>query len=291
MKKKSFTIILGSIVVLLSISVIAVMVYPNYFTTQNEESLPPLPEYTSPPDSSGSAESPDPPEDVSIPEESASDTAEWGSGQVYDGSAPIIRKMGEELRVNALPHRKQNEKPPMSTEVFALWEGELAFSVTGAEFFDSIEETGLNYDDFVDEFEGYEDTYKPLVIHMTVKNISARSTVNPRSTENEPDPYIFYSDGVNISCKEEFSPERFRTHPENEWPIGAFMPLVYVDPHMDGPYDYYFYTLKEGETVELIMCFYADTDAAPLDELYLEIITGSNDHRFGIALDQLKGVE
>lgn len=313
MKKTSFSIIVGLIVTLLSVSVIAAMVYPERFAIQKESDSV-LPEYTSssesgapeesaapsedenllalPSESGDPVESADPPEDANQPEESSADTPEWGSGDVYDGSAPIIRKMGEELKINALPHRKQTEKPPMSTEVFAFWEGELAFTVTDAEIFDSIEETGLNPDDFVTEFDGYEkDGFKPMVVKMTVENISARSLVNPRSTENDPDPSIFYSDVVRISCKEEFSPEKFRTHVEGELPFGAIMPMAYIDRHMDGPYDYYFYTLKEGEAADLTMCFYVYTVSAPLDELYLEIDTNSNDHRFGIALDQLKGVE
>lgn len=307
MKNKSFTVIVGLIVALLSVSVIAAMVSPEHFAIQKESDSA-LPEYTSPSgigDQNGSADphkdeslldsslaSSSPDESFDSSEESAADTPEWGSGEVYDGSAPIIRKMGEELRINALPHRKQTEKPPMSTEVFALWEGELSFTVTDAEIYDSIEETGLNPDDFVTEFDGYEkDGFKPLVVKMTVENIRARSLVNPRSTENDPDPSIFYSDVVRISCKEEFSPEKFRTHVEGELPFGAIMPLAYIDRHMDGPYDYYFYTLKEGEAADLTMCFYVYTVSAPLDELYLEIDTNSKDHRFGIALDQLKGVE
>lgn len=52
-------------------------------------------------------------------ESEVSNQEEWGSGDVYDGSSPIIRKMGEKLSVIGIPHRKQGDKPPMSTEVFA----------------------------------------------------------------------------------------------------------------------------------------------------------------------------
>lgn len=62
-------------------------------------------------------------------ESEISNQEEWGSGDVYDGSSPIIRKMGEKLSVIGIPHRKQGDKPPMSTEVFAYWEGEMVFTV------------------------------------------------------------------------------------------------------------------------------------------------------------------
>ena len=303
MKNKSFTVIVGLIVALLSVSVIAAMVFPEHFAIRKESDSA-LPGYTSPsgsgdqngsadphkdkslldsPSASGSpAESAEPPEDANLPEESFPDTPEWGSVEVYDGSAPIIRKMGEELRINALPHRKQTEKPPMSTEVFALWVGEMGFTVTSAELFDSIEETGLNYDEFIDEFEGYDDTYKPLVVELTVKNYNAYSTL-----ENG----VFLSERFMLSSKEEFSPEKFRSQHDGELRVGSGMPLVYVSPHSDGARDYFYYTLGEGETLNFTLCYYADTAAMPLDELYLEILTNSSDHRFGFTLDQLKGVE
>ena len=297
MKNKSFTVIVGLIVALLSVSVIAAMVFPEHFAIRKESDSA-LPEYTSPSGSGDQNVSADPHKDESLldsplasssPDESfdsseefAADTPEWGSGDVYDGSAPIIRKMGEELRINALPHRKQTEKPPMSTEVFALWVGEMAFTVTSAELFDSIEETGLNYDEFIDEFEGYDDTYKPLVVELTVKNYNAYSTL-----ENG----VFLSERFMLSSKEEFSPEKFRSQHDGEWRVGSGMPLVYVSPHSDGAGDYFYYTLGEGETLNFTLCYYADTAAMPLDELYLEILTNSSDHRFGFTLDQLKGVE
>lgn len=77
-------------------------------------------------------------------ESEVSNQEEWGSGDVYDGSSPIIRKMGEKLSVIGIPHRKQGDKPPMSTEVFAYWEGEMVFTVDSAVIYDSIEKTGLN---------------------------------------------------------------------------------------------------------------------------------------------------
>lgn len=80
-------------------------------------------------------------------ESKVSNQEEWGSGDVYDGSSPIIRKMGEKLSVIGIPHRKQGDKPPMSTEVFAYWEGEMVFTVDSAVIYDSIEKTGLNYDE------------------------------------------------------------------------------------------------------------------------------------------------
>lgn len=70
-------------------------------------------------------------------ESEVSNQEEWGSGDVYDGSSPIIRKMGEKLSVIGIPHRKQGDKPPMSTEVFAYWEGEMVFTVDSAVIYDS----------------------------------------------------------------------------------------------------------------------------------------------------------
>lgn len=86
-------------------------------------------------------------------ESEVSNQEEWGSGDVYDGSSPIIRKMGEKLSVIGIPHRKQGDKPPMSTEVFAYWEGEMVFTVDSAVIYDSIEKTGLNYDELKKEMD------------------------------------------------------------------------------------------------------------------------------------------
>lgn len=72
-------------------------------------------------------------------ESEVSNQEEWGSGDVYDGSSPIIRKMGEKLSVIGIPHRKQGDKPPMSTEVFAYWEGEMVFTVDVSMFARSVE--------------------------------------------------------------------------------------------------------------------------------------------------------
>ena len=288
MKKKTFTIMISLIVALLSISVIAIMIFPDFFSYSKEEIGPIFPEEESEISSAQESVSSVPPtndqkqESSNLQGDSEAAGNGWGSGDVYDGSAPIIRKMGEEIRIDALPHRKQGEKPPMSTEVFALWVGEMGFTVTSAELFDSIEETGLNYDEFIYEFEGYDDTYKPLVVELTVKNYNAYSTF-----ENG----VFLSERFMLSSKEEFSPEKFRSQHNGEWRVGSGMPLVYVSPHSDGARDYFYYTLGEGETLNFTLCYYVDTAAMPLDELYLEILTNSSDHRFGFTLDQLKGVE
>lgn len=61
----------------------------------------------------------------------------------FDGSKPIIRKMNEPLAITAIPSRKQGEKPPTSSEVFASWIGEISVNVTNAKFYKDIAATGI----------------------------------------------------------------------------------------------------------------------------------------------------
>lgn len=212
-------------------------------------------------------------------ESEVSNQEEWGSGDVYDGSSPIIRKMGEKLSVIGIPHRKQGDKPPMSTEVFAYWEGEMVFTVDSAVIYDSIEKTGLNYDEFVVDFSTYDSSFKPMVVQLTIENVNARLISDP--------PELF-SDQYVLSSKEEFSKEKFRSQNGGEWRVASGMPLAYANPHSDGMYNYFHYTIDEGETIQMTLCYYVKIDDIPLDELYLEITTQSSDHRFGIELDKLK---
>lgn len=124
-------------------------------------------------------------------ESEVSNQEEWGSGDVYDGSSPIIRKMGEKLSVIGIPHRKQGDKPPMSTEVFAYWEGEMVFTVDSAVIYDSIEKTGLNYDEFVVDFSTYDSSFKPMVVQLTIENVNARLISDP--PELFSDQYVLYT--------------------------------------------------------------------------------------------------
>lgn len=151
-------------------------------------------------------------------ESEVSNQEEWGSGDVYDGSSPIIRKMGEKLSVIGIPHRKQGDKPPMSTEVFAYWEGEMVFTVDSAVIYDSIEKTGLNYDEFVVDFSTYDSSFKPMVVQLTIENVNARLISDP--------PELF-SDQYVLSSKEEFSKEKFRSQNGGEWRVASGMPLAY----------------------------------------------------------------
>lgn len=160
-------------------------------------------------------------------ESEVSNQEEWGSGDVYDGSSPIIRKMGEKLSVIGIPHRKQGDKPPMSTEVFAYWEGEMVFTVDSAVIYDSIEKTGLNYDEFVVDFSTYDSSFKPMVVQLTIENVNARLISDP--------PELF-SDQYVLSSKEEFSKEKFRSQNGGEWRVASGMPLAYANPHSDGMY-------------------------------------------------------
>lgn len=173
-------------------------------------------------------------------ESEVSNQEEWGSGDVYDGSSPIIRKMGEKLSVIGIPHRKQGDKPPMSTEVFAYWEGEMVFTVDSAVIYDSIEKTGLNYDEFVVDFSTYDSSFKPMVVQLTIENVNARLISDP--------PELF-SDQYVLSSKEEFSKEKFRSQNGGEWRVASGMPLAYANPHSDGMYNYFHYTIDEGETI------------------------------------------
>lgn len=165
-------------------------------------------------------------------ESEVSNQEEWGSGDVYDGSSPIIRKMGEKLSVIGIPHRKQGDKPPMSTEVFAYWEGEMVFTVDSAVIYDSIEKTGLNYDEFVVDFSTYDSSFKPMVVQLTIENVNARLISDP--------PELF-SDQYVLSSKEEFSKEKFRSQNGGEWRVASGMPLAYANPHSDGMYNYFHY--------------------------------------------------
>ena len=84
------------------------------------------------------------------------------------------------------------------------------------------------------------------------------------------------------------STEKFRSQNGGEWRVASGMPLAYANPHSDGMYNYFHYTIDEGETIQMTLCYYVKIDDIPLDELYLEITTQSSDHRFGIELDKLK---
>lgn len=113
-------------------------------------------------------------------ESEVSNQEEWGSGDVYDGSSPIIRKMGEKLSVIGIPHRKQGDKPPMSTEVFAYWEGEMVFTVDSAVIYDSIEKTGLNYDEYTLIF-----VLAGVAARIAYVNITAEKPIIEYYSENE----------------------------------------------------------------------------------------------------------
>ena len=274
MKKNRFLILAVALVTVLSVVMAVLLMKPELYTADPSNDTDSSAEQSS----QRQTETSD--SDEEVPAESIQE--EWGSGSIYDGSSPIIRNMGEKLSVTALPPREQGEKPPMSTEVFAMWEGEMCFTVSSAVIYDTIEETGLNYDDFIDDFSAYDETFKPMVVKMTVEDVHAKSLT---------DPPEFFSDGYVLSSKEEFSPEKFRSQNEGEWRVASGMPLAYADPHSDGPYDYFHYKIGEGETVEMTLCYYVKMDDVPLDELYLEIQTSSLDHRFGIRLDQLEEAE
>ncbi len=73
-----------------------------------------------------------------------------------------------------------------------MWEGEMCFTVSSAVIYDTIEETGLNYDDFIDDFSAYDETFKPMVVKLTVENVHAKSLT---------DPPEFFSDGYVLSSK------------------------------------------------------------------------------------------
>ena len=72
----------------------------------------------------------------------------------------------------------------------------MCFTVSSAVIYDTIEETGLNYDDFIDDFSAYDETFKPMVVKLTVENVHAKSLT---------DPPEFFSDGYVLSSKEELS--------------------------------------------------------------------------------------
>ena len=118
-----------------------------------------------------------------------------------------------------------------------------------------------------------------MVVQLTIENVNARLISDP--------PELF-SDQYVLSSKEEFSKEKFRSQNGGEWRVASGMPLAYANPHSDGMYNYFHYTIDEGETIQMTLCYYVKIDDIPLDELYLEITTQSSDHRFGIELDKLK---
>ena len=124
MKKNRFLILAVALVTVLSVVMAVLLMKPELYTADPSNDTDSSAEQSS----QRQTETSD--SDEEVPAESIQE--EWGSGSIYDGSSPIIRNMGEKLSVTALPPREQGEKPPMSTEVFAMWEGEMCFTVSSA---------------------------------------------------------------------------------------------------------------------------------------------------------------
>lgn len=112
---------------------------------------------------------------------------------------------------------------------------------------------------FVVDFSTYDSSFKPMVVQLTIENVNARLISDP--------PELF-SDQYVLSSKEEFSKEKFRSQNGGEWRVASGMPLAYANPHSDGMYNYFHYTIDEGETIQMTLCYYVKIDDIPLDELY-----------------------
>ncbi len=214
--------------------------------------------------------------EVSATEDTTDDS--FGSGDTFNGTEPILRKMGEELPVDLLAPREQGDKPPTNKEAFGFWSGKMTFKVNSAVLYNDLESSGISSDQTTLDYNNYsQDGYKPLVINMTVSNINA--TPNYGST--------FYSDIFMLSSKDEFVNEDFLgDHSSSDWKYNLAY-LAYFSAHSDGD-DYYSYNINQGESMDVTFCYYVQADKMPLDNLYLGLVTYSYCHSFGIALDKLE---
>ncbi len=202
----------------------------------------------------------------------------FGSGDAFDGTAPIIRKMGEELPVDLLAPREQGDKPPTNKEAFGYWTGKMTFKVNSAVLYNDFESTGIDSAETAYDYNDYvSDGYKPLVINMTVNNINA--------TSNYGD--TFYSDIFKFSSKDEFYSEDFIGDKSSaDWKVNSGY-LAYFSAHSDGD-DYFSFNINEGESMDVTLCYYVLPDEMPLDSLYLGLVTYSYCHSFGIDLNNLE---
>lgn len=205
--------------------------------------------------------------------------------EVFDGTAPIIRNMNETLYIDALPPRKQGEKPPTRKEVFALWQGEISVKVTRAALYDSLEESNLPEEDIgVQDMQRYmEDAnVKVLVVDLQMKNISAVS--NNYEADNR-----FYADMFALSGESSFSLENFNTEDINLF--GERFPFLYTSQPSEGDAYFSFY-VDQGTTQELTIAAIVYPELIPLDEMILEIeTTGPGaQHFFGIRLNEIEGM-
>lgn len=202
----------------------------------------------------------------------------YGSSDTFDGTEPILRKIGEELPVDLLQPREQGEKPPSNKEAFGYWTGKMTFTVNSATLYKDFESTGidadlatLNYDDYSS------DGYKPLVINMTINNVNATSNTGGK----------FYSDIFMFSTKDEFYSENFEGDKNaSDWSLHDNY-LAYVSNHSDGD-DYFLYDISQGKSVEMTLCYFFKADEMSLSELYLGLVTYSYCHSFGIELDKIE---
>lgn len=202
----------------------------------------------------------------------------FGSGDSFNGTEPVLRKMGEELPVDLLAPREQGDKPPTNKEAFGYWSGKMTFKVNSAVLYNDLESSGISSDQTVIDYGEYsQDGYKPLVINMTISNINA--TANYGST--------FYSDIFMLSSKDEFVNEDFLGDKTfNDWKYNDKY-LAYYSAHSDGD-DYYSFNINQGESMDVTFCYYVKTDTISTDNLYLGLVTYSYCHSFGIALDKLE---
>ncbi len=209
--------------------------------------------------------------------ETSSDST-FGSGDTFDGTEPIIRKMGEELPVDLLALREQGDKPPTNREAFGYWTGKMTFKVNSATLYNDFASTGIDPNETSIDYDDYSsDGYKPFVINMTINNINASA--------NNGD--TFYSDIFWFSSKDEFISEDFSSDKTNaDWKYHDAY-LAYFSAHSDGD-SYFMFNLNEGESMDVTLCYYVKSDILPLDNLYLGLVTYSYCHSFGIELNNIE---
>ncbi len=211
----------------------------------------------------------------------------WGSVESYDGTEPMIRNMGELLDVSLTVRREQGEKPPLLTEPYGYWEGEIEATVNSAILYNDVDSTNLSEEDKteVKKYNNYiEDGYQPLVINLTLHNINAESGYD--GIDN-----AIYSDSFSFSTEEEFSKDKFLGNQTNgTWYLTGLYCLASATPHSEGN-AYLFFSLKPDETTNLTLCYLVKADELPMDNLIFAIKTSNYTHAYGVRLDKIEGVK
>ena len=211
------------------------------------------------------------------------DTYVWGSTETYNGTEPMLRNMGETLSVSLKQYPEQGDKPPVITDPYGSWVGELQFTVNSATLYDSLDASGIDQNDLgTDYVEDYiSQGYLPLVINLSVKNINATSNYNLYED-------AYYADAFYFATEDEFSKENFLgDETEKTWSLKYSATLISLSPHLPDK-AYWFYQVKQNETTDITLCYLIDVNAISLNNIYLGFQQDNYVHAFGIKLDKIE---